>query len=92
MTTTASGPVLTVPPQDVTLLEDKLQIPRPGVAVLPRPRVGELLDAAVTRRVALITGPPGAGKTVAAALWAATRSASRRPGWLSIDAADAEPG
>ena len=71
MTTTARGSVLSAPPQDVALLEDKLQIPRPGLAVLPRPRIGERLDAAVTRRVTLLTGPPGAGKTVAAALWAA---------------------
>src|SRR5580704_3556999 len=96
MTTTASGRVLAALPPGIALLEDKLRIPRPGVKVLSRPRVGELLDAAVTRRVTLLTGPPGAGKTVAAALWAAGRPGGRpggrRPGWLTIDAADAEPG
>jgi LuxR family maltose regulon positive regulatory protein len=96
MTTTASGRVLAALPPGIALLEDKLRFPRPGVKVLSRPRVGELLDAAVTRRVTLLTGPPGAGKTVAAALWAAGRPGGRpggrRPGWLTIDAADAEPG
>ncbi len=91
MTTTVSGPVLAAPPQGAALLEDKLRIPRPGVTVLPRPRIGALLDAAVTRRVTLMTGPPGAGKTVAAALWAATRPAGRRPAWVTIDDGDAEP-
>jgi LuxR family transcriptional regulator, maltose regulon positive regulatory protein len=92
MTTIASGPILAARPQDFAPLDDKLRIPRPGLAVLARPRIGDLLDAAVTRRVTLMTGPPGAGKTVAAALWAAGRPASRRPGWVSIDATDGDPG
>jgi LuxR family transcriptional regulator, maltose regulon positive regulatory protein len=92
MTTIASRSVLAAQPQEVALLEDKLRIPRPGVTVLPRPRIRALLEAAVTRRVTLMTGPPGAGKTVAAAIWASGRPAGRRPAWVSLDAADAEPG
>ncbi len=92
MTTTVSGPLMAAMPPGIALLEDKLRIPRPGLAVLPRARIGALVDAAVTRRVTLMTGPPGAGKTVAAALWAAGRPVSRRPAWVSIDAADSEPG
>jgi LuxR family transcriptional regulator, maltose regulon positive regulatory protein len=76
----------------VSLLEDKLRIPRPGMAVLRRSRVTELIEAAVTRRVALITGPAGAGKTVATAIWARSGAASRRTAWLTLDPADREPG
>jgi LuxR family transcriptional regulator, maltose regulon positive regulatory protein len=73
------------------LLADKLRIPRPGVTVLARPRVTALVDAAVSFPVSLITGPPGAGKTMAAAQWAAARPAARRPAWVTLDASDADP-
>ncbi len=75
-----------------TLLEDKLRIPRTGLAVLRRDRVTELIDAAATRRVALIVGPAGAGKTVAAAMWARSEAGGRRTAWLTLDPADREPG
>ena len=73
------------------LLDDKLRVPRPTLAVLRRRRVIELVDAAVSHRVTLITGPAGAGKTVACASWAATRPAARQPAWLTVDAEDREP-
>lgn len=59
--------------------------------MLRRRRITELIDAAANCRVTLITGPAGAGKTVAAALWAAARPASRPAAWVTVDAADAEP-
>jgi LuxR family maltose regulon positive regulatory protein len=71
---------------------DKLRIPRPGIAVLHRPRITGLIDSAVSRPVALLTGPPGAGKTLAAARWALGKPPGRRPAWLTLDAADSEPG
>src|SRR5271169_27089 len=91
MTTTVRGPALSAGQPDTGLLEDKLRVPQPGLAVLPRSRVGALIDAAVGCRVTLMTGPPGAGKTVAAAQWAGARPAARRPAWVGLDADDAQP-
>ncbi|MFI0405560.1 LuxR C-terminal-related transcriptional regulator [Actinomadura sp. 3N508] len=45
----------------------------PGWAV-PRPQLSERLSEAVREPLTLITGPPGAGKTVTALAWAATGS------------------
>ncbi len=87
----AGGPPLSVEELDAELLEDKLRVPRPGFAMLPRRRIGELIEAGVSHRVTLVTGPPGSGKTVAAAQWAMARPASRRPGWVSLDASDRDP-
>ncbi len=69
------------------MLDDKVRIPRTGVSVLRRNRVMQLIDQAVRHRVTLLTGPAGAGKTVACAGWAATGRAA----WVSVDAGDADP-
>ncbi len=92
MTSMVSGPALSVAQLSAELLEDKLRVPLPGLAVLPRRRVRDLIDVAVTHRVTLVTGPPGSGKTVAAAQWAAAKPASQRLAWVTLDASDREPG
>src|SRR5215469_4034665 len=92
MTSMVSGSALSAAQLDAELLEDKLRVPLPGLAVLPRRRIGELIDAGVGHRVTLVTGPPGSGKTVAAAQWAAAKPTSRRPAWVSLDTSDREPG
>ncbi len=74
-----------------SLVASKLRIPRPSVAVLARPGVTARVEAAAGRLVTLITGPPGAGKTMAAAQWAAARPAASRPAWVTLDADDADP-
>jgi LuxR family maltose regulon positive regulatory protein len=73
------------------LLDDKLRAPRLTLAVLRRRRVTELIDGAVRHRVTLVSGPAGAGKSVACASWAAARPAARQPAWLTVDAEDREP-
>lgn len=73
------------------LLEDKLQRPHLEFPVLRRPRVTNLLNEAGHRRVTLVTGPAGAGKTVAAALWAASQPARCPVAWLTVDPADGDP-
>lgn len=54
--------------------------------LLPRPRLTELIDRATRRKVALVCGPAGAGKTVACAQWAAASSPERQVVWLTWSA------
>jgi LuxR family maltose regulon positive regulatory protein len=56
--------------------------------VLRRRRITGLLDQATRNRVTLISGPAGAGKTVACATWAAAPPQARRVVWLTLDAED----
>ncbi len=90
MATTVAG-LVTSADRGPGLLEDKLQIPDLGLAIVRRPRVDELMKQATRHRVTLVTGPAGAGKTVACACWAAARPAGSSFAWLTADAGDREP-
>jgi LuxR family maltose regulon positive regulatory protein len=74
------------------LLDDKLRPPRPSLTVLRRRRVTDLIEAATAHRVTLVSGPAGAGKTVACASWAAARPAAVRAGIEERSAAGRPPG
>jgi len=73
------------------LLGDKLRIPRLSVATLRRGRLIDKLEQAVAHRVTVVSGPAGAGKTVACGTWASAPPASRRVAWLTVDADDQDP-
>jgi LuxR family maltose regulon positive regulatory protein len=71
------------------LLATKLHLPRPQPGFVPRPRLVEALDEALTRRLILVCAPAGFGKTALLADWA--RRGDRSVAWLSLDAADNDP-
>ena len=66
-------------------------IPRPSMAVLRRHRLTDLIARAAGHPVAVITGPAGAGKTVACGTWASAAARSRRVEWLTLDERDKVP-
>jgi LuxR family transcriptional regulator, maltose regulon positive regulatory protein len=84
----ASAETLQPGQQRPRFLEGKLQIPEPRFPVLRRRRISGLLDQATRNRVTLVSGPAGAGKTMACATWAAAPAQARRVVWLSLDAED----
>ena len=68
------------------------RLPQQGAPVLARPRLTDLIDQATARRVTVISGPAGAGKTVACAQWAADSGRSAgQVAWLSVEQADRDP-
>ncbi len=86
--TTRAGGTTLPGEQRPRFLEGKLQVPEPHFPVLRRRRITGLLDQATRNRVTLISGPAGAGKTVACATWAAAPPQARRVVWLTLDAED----
>jgi LuxR family transcriptional regulator, maltose regulon positive regulatory protein len=58
---------------------------------LRRRRVIDLIEQAAGHRVTVVSGPAGAGKTVACGSWASVTPASRRVAWLTVDAGDRDP-
>ena len=74
---------------DDPVLTSKITAPSvPGWAV-PRPRISRLIAHGAGSPLTVVTGPPGAGKTMAIALWAAAD-----PGviaWVNLDEYDNRP-
>jgi LuxR family transcriptional regulator, maltose regulon positive regulatory protein len=96
MTSTTSGSatarrVRTAVADGPELLGDKLRIPRLSLATLRRRRLIDLIEQAAGHRVTVVSGPAGAGKTVACGSWASATPAARRVAWLTLDADDREP-
>ena len=71
------------------LLATKLHLPRQQPGFVPRPRLLDQLDEALTRGVVLVCAPAGFGKTALLADW--VRRGERPVGWLSLDAGDSDP-
>ena len=76
---------------DVPILAAKITAPGVPDWALPRPRITKLI-AQGTRwcPLTVLTGPAGAGKTMALALWAAAEP--RTVAWVSADEFDNRPG
>jgi LuxR family maltose regulon positive regulatory protein len=74
------------------VIATKLVAPRVGFGTIERPRLLQLVAAASSARLIVITAPAGFGKTSFAAAWfARLRVAGHRAGWLTVDPEDDEP-
>jgi LuxR family maltose regulon positive regulatory protein len=78
-------PLPTSPP----LLATKLFLPRLRQSLVVRPRLSQLLDAARTHPLTLVSAPAGFGKTTLVAAW--VQQQPLPAAWLSLDAADNDP-
>ena len=71
------------------LLATKVYVPSPQPGFVYRPRLVQVLDEGLSRRLMLVCAPAGFGKTALLADWV---QRSRRPvTWLSLDASDNDP-
>ena len=74
------------------VITTKLIAPRVDAGMIERPRLLDLVAAAESARLIVITAPAGYGKTTFAAAWLARLGgAGHRVAWLTIDAEDDEP-
>ncbi|HEY2276814.1 MAG TPA: LuxR C-terminal-related transcriptional regulator [Streptosporangiaceae bacterium] len=62
----------------------------PGWAIA-RPRLDYLLGAGANGPLTVVTGPPGAGKSMSIALWAAARPDAGTVAWITLDEYDNRP-
>ena len=79
------------PDADDPVLMSKVVVPElPGWAVT-RPRIEELIAKGARGPLTSVTGPPGAGKTMAIASWAATSTYPCVLAWVTLDDYDNKP-
>jgi LuxR family transcriptional regulator, maltose regulon positive regulatory protein len=76
---------------DDPVLMSKVTVPEvPGWAVA-RPRIEKLIAEGAGGPLTSVTGPPGAGKTMAIASWAAARTYPCTLAWVTLDDYDNKP-
>ncbi|MGE5224516.1 MAG: tetratricopeptide repeat protein [Omnitrophica WOR_2 bacterium] len=73
----------------IPLLRTKLYIPPPQPGLVPRPRLTQLINESLNRKLTLISAPAGFGKTTLLSEWILT--STRRVTWLSLESADNDP-
>jgi ATP/maltotriose-dependent transcriptional regulator MalT len=73
------------------VLLSKITAPsRPDWAIT-RPRIDHLLSEGKRGPLTVVTGPPGAGKSMSIAMWAAARPDRRPVAWITLDEFDNRP-
>ena len=77
---------------DDLVLASKLTAPRLPGWMVPRPRLDQRLAEGAGGPVTVVTGPPGAGKTMALASWTAASMMPGRIAWVTLDDYDNQPG
>lgn len=83
-----SEPAATGRRQPEPLLTIKLQVPQARPELVARPRLAAMLKTGLSRKVTLISAPPGFGKTTALTGWLAGAGERVRVGWVSLEPAD----
>jgi LuxR family maltose regulon positive regulatory protein len=76
---------------DESLLISKITLPVLPGWIVARDRVDNLIADGILRPLTVVTGPPGAGKTIAIGSWAAAVTGSRPVAWISVDRYDNRP-
>ena len=75
-----------------SLLETKLYVPKSRSSLVARPRLIEQLHPTPERKLTLVVGPAGFGKTTLLAEWIAVdRGVQNAIGWVSLDPTENEP-
>jgi LuxR family maltose regulon positive regulatory protein len=73
----------------IPLLRTKFYIPPPQPGLVHRPRLTQLINENLNRKLTLISAPAGFGKTTLLSEWILT--SPRRVAWLSLESADNDP-
>ena len=76
---------------DVSILRSKITMPAAPDWAVPRPRLDQLIADGVQGPLTALMGPPGMGKTLAMASWAARNQSSSRVAWVTLDEFDNRP-
>ena len=76
-------------PQQSGVLATKLFIPRARADIISRPRLTEVMNEAVRRRLTLVSAPAGFGKTTLLSEW--IPRSERCVTWVSLDRNDNDP-
>ena len=78
-------------PHGDPLLSTKLTVPSQRTYLVPRPRLGEKLEAGLGCGLTLVSAPAGFGKSTLLGAWISEHSVGRPVAWLSLDSADNDP-
>ena len=73
------------------VLVSKITVPGLPDWAVPRLRIAAIMAESTRAPLTMITGPPGAGKTMAIALWAATAARRGPCAWMTVDDYDNRP-
>jgi len=80
-----------VSPDSSAVIGTKLRVPSPRPEQVIRPRLFEMLEAGLERKVTLVSAPAGYGKTILLSQWLMSDETNGAFAWVSLDEQDNDP-